>query len=238
MPEPELPTSPATEPPRVEDLQFERAQFTPKTCASCQSLIADSYYTVGGATVCPTCMSLRQVEQAPARPGAFLRAALYGLGGGLAGSVVYAIVLHMGFVIGVVSILVGWLVGKGVQRATGGRGGRRYQILALALTYGCITISYMPSLIQEIMKTPEKAEQPTPQPEPAVSASQAAGGLALGLVALAGICAVLPFAMLFDSPFNGAINLLIILFGLQQAWKLTARSDAVVEGPFPVQNGA
>ena len=63
----------------------------------------------------------------------------------MAGSILYAIPLAMGFQIGIVALLVGWMVGKAIRNGSYGVGGRPQQILAVVLTYFAISTSFFPA---------------------------------------------------------------------------------------------
>ncbi|HEX2223383.1 MAG TPA: hypothetical protein VHN15_04160, partial [Thermoanaerobaculia bacterium] len=51
-----------------------------------------------------------------------------------------------GYEVGLISILVGFLVGAGVKKGSGGYGGWKYQTLAVALTYVAICCTYIPMI--------------------------------------------------------------------------------------------
>jgi hypothetical protein len=76
---------------------------------------------------------------------------LNALGGGVAGAILGAIVYYIvraatGYEIGIIAIAVGWLAGKGVRWGSGGRGGPRYQALAIVLTYLGIASTQVPAV--------------------------------------------------------------------------------------------
>ncbi len=54
-------------------------------------------------------------------------------------------------------------------------------------------------------------------------------GKAIGMLTLIGLAS--PFLELAD-PFHGLIGLLILFIGIRIAWKMTARPDLLIEGPF------
>src|SRR4051794_31094933 len=116
--------SPSVAPlPSTDDLQFQRAEYTGTgpDCAFCKRPAGPSYYQVGGAAACPGCTAqLQKLQEGPDR-GVMLRAALYGVGAAIAGSILFALVSLSGFQFSIVAILVGYLVGKAIVRATRGR---------------------------------------------------------------------------------------------------------------------
>ena len=223
------PTNPA--------IQFERAEFpdAARQCARCKNAVADQYYLVGGHTICATCMP--QFAHVGIATG-IGRPLLFGLGGAAAGAVAYAAVsMITGFRFSLLSILVGFLVGKAVRYGAGGRGGRKLQVLAVLLTYAAITLSYIPQMIQEVRVHAEKvarekgvdpADARAALPRPDASRLVMAVGF-VGAIALAA-----PFLELASSPGGGLLNALIIFFGLAQAWRMTRGVKAELTGPFQV----
>src|SRR5437773_5905049 len=124
-----------------EILQFDRAErIDPPpgvTCTSCHRSIPDRYYSLAGRVLCAECAG--KIEAALAHPGQFGRGILLAIGGGVVGGAVYfGVAAISGYEIGLIAILVGWLVGRGMQRGSGAAGGRRYQIAAVVITYVAI----------------------------------------------------------------------------------------------------
>jgi hypothetical protein len=246
MPDQQPLLSPEPEPPGTEDLQFQHAEFE-KTkpagvCAACSKEIQDCYYHVAGAVTCPACAERRRALQGKPRGGAvFWKAALYGTGAGIAGSILYALVSLSGFRFAVIAIVVGIMVGKAIRYVTQGRSSRRYQVLAVVLTYGAICVSSLPGLIsagrEMAKKHPAAAASARPNAQPP-QVGRAVAGLALGLAILIGLCLALPFLYLKYSLLSGLINLLIIGIGLRQAWRITAPDELPILGPYAVENGS
>lgn len=237
--------APAAEP---EEIGFDRADFssgeTRKTCAVCGKAAEPEYYQLGGRDICPACAAVKRAEREGAGALGFSRAALFGAGAALAGAALYAIISAVtGYQFSLIAIAIGWMVGRAVMTGTGGRGGRKYQILAVLLTYFAITTSFIPEMIVELNKTAQQqaSGQPagqlpgqaapdpakTPEPEGPITA----GGYAVALVLLIALSCVLPFIALADG-FSGIINLVIIGIGLQQAWRSTQIDDAALLGPY------
>jgi hypothetical protein len=192
--------------------------------------------------VCPLCAGRIRAGQEAAPPLSLMRAALYGGGAALAGCALYAavaIVLHAE--IGLIAILVGWMVGKAIRHGSYGRGGRPQQILAVALTYFAITTSYIPVILYHAATNPRRVEQgrqaqtngaPASPNAPAKAGPRmSVAGAALFLLVLT---AVAPFLSL-TSGVSAWISLFIIFIGLQYAWRLTARREIVLTGPFQAE---
>jgi hypothetical protein len=236
--------------------QFNTAEFAdkpaPNICEFCGQAISDSYYRVNSALSCPACAEKAKFE-VPAPSGqSFARALLFGAGAAVAGLILYAtFAIVTGWIIGYVSLAVGYIVGKAVMKGSGGIGGRRYQIAAAALTYAAVSMAAIPVVISQFIdqkaKPPAQVEQsqnkepgaPAASPNDAAAPqqNQPAGepemgfGAALGLLVLIGLAS--PFLALAD-PFSGLIGLVILFVGIQIAWKLTAGTTTDILGPFRV----
>jgi hypothetical protein len=222
--------------PSVNELQFHRAQPidsgpAAKTCAACKQSIAGEYYQVQNQTICASCaVKIRTGQQSERRVPLF-RAVIYGVGAALAGCILYAIPLAMGFQIGIVALVVGYMVGKAIRHASYGTGGRAQQVLAVVLTYSAISASIVPALVfigvkqgaaaRSAPKTPAVVQPAKPIPSP----GKMAAGIALLVV-------ISPFLQLKSSPIGGLISLFILFIGLQRAWVLTARHEIIVTGPY------
>ena len=233
------------------DLQFDRAQFdgdaTQPGCAVCHTPLHGSYFEVNGHTVCEACCyKLREAEPGGSRAGRALRAIAGGIGAGLAGAILYWLILALsGYEFSLIAILVGYGVGKAVRWGSGGRGGRAYQALAIALTYLAIVSAYVPLMVTEIMKQKPTLQAQTAAPEGTVvpvatssDASQAQpsagngkrgsiGGLLVGL----GLLLLLACAAPFLAGLQNIIGLVIIGIGMYQAWKINRRVPLVITGP-------
>ena len=118
------------------------------------------YYEANGVTVCRGCSeSLRAVGTAGTSLTRALRAIGAGLGAALAGSILYyAILAISGYEFGLIAIIVAMAVGKAVNWGLYGRGGWRYQTMAIVLTYVAIVSSYVPLIFAEVGKQPVAAE--------------------------------------------------------------------------------
>ncbi|HTS60650.1 MAG TPA: hypothetical protein VMH28_01425 [Candidatus Acidoferrales bacterium] len=231
--------------PVPQDLQFQHAEPLPadgsananaQRCVVCKAPIGAAYFHAQGHVVCPACAErIQSGQQAP--PAISLGAAvLYGVGAALAGCILYAgVAILLNLEIGIVAIVVGIMVGKAVRAGSKGLGGRPQQILAVLLTYFSITTSYIPVYFHHLAKNPKQLEQlkenaakaPTTEaPKPPT----ASGALA-GLVILVLLFAAAPLFGL-TTGVGGLISLFIIFIGLRQAWRLTARSEILVMGPY------
>src|SRR5437868_4872092 len=133
------------------ELGFDRAEFASAedakpSCAICKRLLGSTYFTINGSIACEDCHHLvsSQVKESKGAR-AFLRAAGFGVAAAIGGSVAwYAVAKITGMEIGLLAIAVGYAVGKAVRHGARGPGARRYQALAMLLTYLSITGSYVP----------------------------------------------------------------------------------------------
>jgi hypothetical protein len=148
---------------------------------------------------------------------AFVRALAFGAAGAVAGLVLYvAFALLTGLVIGLVSLAVGFIVGKAMIFGSRGVGGRRYQVVAALLTYLAVSMSAVPIAIHQMREHRAHLQS---------SATAAPRGAsvnipkAIGVLALVGIAS--PF-MELQNPAHGLIGLVILFVGMRFAWRFTA----------------
>jgi|SRR5580700_1330828 hypothetical protein len=223
--------------PSVDELQFRRAQPIDsaeppagKSCAACKQLVAGEHYQVQNQVICASCAAKIRAGQQSQKPVPLFRAVIYGVGAALAGCILYAIPLAMGFQIGIVALVVGYMVGKAIRHASYGTGGRAQQVLAVVLTYLAISASIVPALVfMGVKQGAARAAQKKPPEVQPVKPLPSAGKMAAGVALLVVIS---PFLQLKSSPVGGLISLFILFIGLQRAWVLTARHEIIVTGPY------
>ena len=140
-----------------EDLQFDRAVDPDSStttgspvCAKCSAAIRMYYYDVDGETTCSSCkQAAERASGGGPRSGGMMKALLFGVGAAVAGAVIYySVMKYLELEIGYVAILIGFMVGYAVRAAVAGRGGRRFQVLAAALTYFAVALAYLPFSIE------------------------------------------------------------------------------------------
>jgi len=199
---------------------------------------------------CGSCVETIQREKPKDSHAAFTRALLFGIGGAILGLIVYsAFAILTGVIIGYASLAVGYIVAKAMMMGSLGIGGRRYQIVAVILTYAAVSISAIPIAMSYTPKNTKPQHQaqtlnePTDSPsvdqsnsdwpssEPAQTRSQMGLGEKLIRLALLGLAS--PFVELFEDPFGGGIGLVILIVGVRIAWKMAqGKVETVVYGPF------
>jgi len=133
------------------ELQFDTAESSSASsdlrCVGCQEALG-TYYEVNAGRVCRRCRDkLLAAFNAP-HLGGLLRATGLGVvAAALGAGLYYGVAALTGYELGLISIVVGLLVGFAVRMGARGRGGWRYQALAVFLTYVSIASTYMPGLI-------------------------------------------------------------------------------------------
>jgi hypothetical protein len=244
--------------------QFATAEYSGRsgdvTCKSCAQKISGTFYRVNGAPVCAECTQRLQQTMPQDSHQAFVRGVLFGAGAAVAGFAIYVVfAIATGLVAGIVSLAVGYLVGKAIERGSGGVGGRRYQIAAALLTYMAVSLAAVPIALSVHMKhnsAQQQAQAAAPAATPAAApeataasasapATPAAAATAPATPAAAsaprvrfakavGLLALLglasPFLDLAD-PAHGIIGLIILLVGIRIAWRLTAAKPLHISGP-------
>lgn len=146
-----------------------------------------------------------EVVGRPVRTGAgaaFPVALLYGAVAAAAGCAAYTLIGFSGFMVSIVAIGVGWLIAKAMMTGSHGVGGQPYQIASGALTYLAVSTAEMLDMLH-YSGIPLTAIGRFPI---AWIARQVVAG---------------PFLAL-RNPFNGAIGLLILFFGIRSAWRIAA----------------
>lgn len=253
-----------------EGLRFDQPEENPgaTSCARCRSAITTRYFEVNGHVVCWKCKTELARGAEGSAAGRLLRAGAYGLGGAVVGAgIYYAILALTGYEIGLVAIAVGWLVGRGVQKGSGGVGGWAYQTIAVALTYLAIVSTYVPFIVKAAfqpdstvaaadsarLRSAALGQPATVQPataadsvtvQPAAAKSSEAPDSARPAMTAGGVLlgllalVLIAAAAPFLAGIQNIIGLVIIGFALYQAWQMNRRAPLVINGPFAVAKAA
>jgi hypothetical protein len=162
--------------------------------------------------VCTACRDKIATTLATATSSAsFAKAALYGGAVAFASGAGYAIFVAVSHVqLALVTIGIAFVTAQAIRKATSGIGGLRFQVLAVALTYMASTMGFLPPILGGVHDGANHL-------------------FAVVLVALAA-----PFYELRESP----LGLLIVLFGLWEAWRRTRGAPPTIEGPFQLAPAA
>ncbi len=238
------------------ELSFEHATYDAKNsaspgepqrppCSSCNGSLGDEYWKLHSHVVCAGCRARFEATMASSQSKAsFGKAALLGGGTALGCGIVYAMfVAFTGYQLALVTIFIAYLVATVIRKCSSGMGGRRYQILAVALTYLASSMGYAPAIFDELgspqkeqaatsTTTEKKAEaDASSSPDSAKSTKPMSGAeVTLGLAFCFALILAAPVLAAFEAP----IGLLIVAFGLWEAWKRSAALPLALEGPFRV----
>ena len=182
-------------------------------CSACKGGILSEYYAANGQVLCETCSEgMRQYVAGPGLGvGRFAQAVLFGLGAAITGAAVYAgVMIYAQSEWALISIAIGWFVGKAVRKGSSNRGGWRYQLLAALLTYTAICGAYA-----------------------------AVGWNAIDDHSLANFIglAIFMYALPFMGGAENVIGWLIIAFGVWQAWKMNHPLQVEITGPHAIGAG-
>jgi hypothetical protein len=244
------------------DLQFDRAERAGATaaaagCTVCKQPLAGTYFEINGKVVCPRCRGRIMAQwQRGSGSGRFWRAlGLGAVAAALGAGLYFGIAALTGYELGLVAVVVGFLVGAAVRKGSNGRGGGRYQLLAMFLTYSAIVVTDSSLIVRELRKESRARADSTrtatdtsagragagPQltgalrPSATVDATPqklARGfrglGVVLGLLVLLAVAYAAPIAIGVASP----LHLLIAGIALYEAWKLNKGVALRVTGPY------
>jgi hypothetical protein len=137
-------------------------------CAECGSIIREGQDRVAtdGGVFCRICydnlaIRLRQAVEAQSADVPYSRAALGGILGGVAGSFVwwgFTVLTHIA--LGLVAVIIGILVGKGIVIFSGGKRSGRLQ--ALSVTIAALSYAYASYLVDRSFIQQALADQGNP----------------------------------------------------------------------------
>ena len=238
---------PAAGTPADQSLQFDRAeragQAPGTACSFCQQPIAGSYYEINGRVACLGCRGQLMAAWNRGSPAQRFAKAL-GLGAAaaaLGAGVYFGVEALTGYEFGLIAVVVGLLVGTAVRKGSRGRGGWRYQLLAMFLTYSAVVATDSTLIARELRKEIQAgadsagvassvATTPAAVSTAATTGHQRPGPLALlfGVIVLLGLAYAAPVIIGFSSP----LHLLIAGFALYEAWKLNRGVTLRVTGPY------
>ena len=261
--------TPKSSPGRLQFRQAEYAQASAGqvSCAGCGSAIHDCYFDVDGATTCERCR--RRLELGEGDEGGlarFGRALAFGLAAAVVSSLAwFGISKLTGYEFGILAVVVGLFVGGAVRAGSRQRGGARYQLLAMWLTYSAIVVTYIPAILESASAASETAapgasaasvgnpaEARTATTVSTVSTESTAAdtvpasaedaeslgpaGVLLGLGLLLLIAYVAPVLVVF-SDVSAIMGVVIIAIALYEAWKMNRRREPEITGPHRIGAG-
>src|SRR5215211_3475572 len=222
-------------------------------CAKCRGPIVDTYYEADQGVICVACQAgMTALERQSAAEGHFRRALSFGVLAALAAATGYvALLAATGRELTIAVLLIGLVVGKAVRIGGRGRGGRRFQWLAVALTYLAIASTYVPFVVKGYSRSSSLAASAAgvardgapastldtrflmvaAEPPPVPAPTKSLGATALGLGALLLLAVAAPVL----EGANHIVGALLMLAALVQAWRLNRRVDVTITGPYRVR---
>lgn len=215
------------------------------TCTACQQTIAEAYFDINGTTVCEPCHAeIARHAEVPRGMGSLTKALVFGAVAMTLGAALYfAVIAITNFEIGIVAIAIGYMVGFAVRRGAGG-GGRRFQVIAVLLTYWAVGLAYVPLAFRDAA-APRPEQQQAEQAGAVVQTAERTedredgrhGSVALAFAFLGGLSLALPVLVVIGSLPGGLISAAIIAFGMMQAWRMTGTPHLVISGPYRIAPG-
>jgi hypothetical protein len=239
---------------------------SPAVCASCNEPIRVVYYEANGSVVCSRCRGKLEAQLGSSGGMRRFRRALgFGLGAAIAGAVFYyGFQVITGINLGLVAVLVGFMVGKAVFAGTDRRGGRRYQVLAMVLTYFAIAATYLPQVADDAKagmaqsrdssKTMAHSDSSLVEAavrdsiasasdsiaSPGVATPPAAGKVTRKQISFGAYLVVFAGVLLLTAAlpiiagFSSIISVVILVIGLMQAWRMNRAVNITVSGPYRI----
>jgi hypothetical protein len=223
--------------------QFGTAEYAPKPgadqCRTCNQPLGATYYRVNGVSACESCATRVESARPKDTHATFVRALIFGGGGAILGLAIYATFeIATGWIVGYISLAVGYIVAKAMMMGSKGIGGRRYQIAAAVLTYAAVSMATVPVVLWQAAKRHEpgqsRVESAASQADPNANVAAENPGIVVvkAIVVLIGVGLASPFLELSSNAFSGAIGLFILFIGIKIAWKMTEGKPVEILGPF------
>ena len=214
-------------------------------CADCRGPITDTYFEADRGVICAACHTRAAGTTARPMSNAFGRATAFGVLAAIASSAGYfALLAATGREITVLILLIGFGIGKAVRIGSRGRGGRRFQWLAVALTYFAVAATYVPFVMKgysrdsiadaESFTIPNMDARYVGVASAATSTVSAAPSLGSTAVGFGGLLLLALAAPLLEGA-NNILGLLFMLGAIAQAWRMNRSTARVITGPYHVR---
>lgn len=194
------------------DLQFEHATYDAPTagptCGMCGKPVGAQYWQWQGRVLCASCRDqVTRLGEHVMDPAVFGQAAALGIATALACGVAYAgVVWATKYNLALITIGIGYVVAQVIRKSTRNISGKPYQYLAAALTYVAGSMGYAWQVCGGVV--PDKADVPALLPQLLLA----------------------PVTQATHDP----IGLLIVGFGVLEAWRRTRPVPTVATGPYRV----
>jgi hypothetical protein len=221
-------------------------------CARCGAPLS-SYFEVAGSAFCEPCKDLTvRIHEASHLPTLLRGGGLGLIAAAIGAGIYYAIAQMTGYEFGLMSIVLGLMVGVAVRVGSRGRGGWRYQALAMFLCYAAICSTYIPRVIAAARgqaattPAPDTGSSQTVQAStlvqpaaatPAAPAALEAPPTAGTFFKALGMLFLFSLALPFLAGLENLMGLVIIGIGLYEAWKVNRGAPWSVSGPFLAGEG-
>jgi hypothetical protein len=130
-------------------------------CTSCHTQISDQFYTASDHPYCLKCKT--HIFDQKLGCGGYLPAAGIGLVAAVLGAVLdFSVTAATDTQYGMIALIMGAMIGWGVRKGSRGRGGRLFQLMAVALTYLAISWSLSSLVVREMISPSEPVVAATP----------------------------------------------------------------------------
>ena len=128
-------------------------------CSECRGIIRTHYYALNDRSLCAKCKQpYADMIERGTGDGSMHRATLYGLGAAVGAGLGLGVILVLfGFARVLLFAGVGWLVATAINKATGAYGARRYQFLAVAMTYLALCIGTFTPWVKTFLEVRHEA---------------------------------------------------------------------------------
>jgi len=227
-------------------------------CSECRAAMRTQYFALNERPICAKCRpQYATMIQRGTGSAAMQRAVIHGLLTALAGAAALAVgVIIFPFLRLPIVVGIGWFVGKRIMASVDGYGGRRYQYLAVGLTYLAISLgSMVPAIKRANDDAKRRAAIEAAQIRTLATQGQAINEEleALGIEPIrdepkeepgAGSFVVafftLPILAMFEfGLYVAGVGLLALGFAVYKAWDFTDGQglDLQLKGPFRVGSG-
>jgi hypothetical protein len=228
-------------------LSFDRATYATAgehgaLCAHCNGPLGDQYWQWQSRAVCDGCRGrLTAVLERSQSNKAFGSAVLLGGATALGCGILYAVFVSLTkYQLALATIGIAYVIAKVMRRCSAGVGGRRYQVLAVVLTYLASAMGYAPGVWAELKSSvsehhatatgnSQAGSDDAPSPH---DGSKEPPSTATSVVVALGLFLAVTLAAPVLSATRAPLGLLIIGFGLWEAWKLSRGIPLSLDGPY------
>ena len=128
-------------------------------CSECRGIVRTHYYALNDRSLCARCKQpYADMIERGTGDGSMHRATLYGLGAAVGAGLGLGLILVLfGFARVLLFAGVGWLVATAINKATGAYGARRYQFLAVGMTYLALCIGTFTPWVKTFLEVRHEA---------------------------------------------------------------------------------